>query len=345
MFVESIISEQWVLNGQPHGERPDAEDVLYIKPLLQSRGKAAAGTLVLHSLILDNNVFNDFVENRRPENNTFIADLLRSTPIELNPTFAMIEQRQTYAGAPEKLKEYAELLERTFGWSAAKVGSAEFETSLAESRVAIKTNIELLSGYLAATVFLYHQTAPASEKLKWLAGIVENSDLPFFQLHFYFAALVFLATESPSLFHPKDLKKIKSDMKVASSYEEQKAKLSNLSNDLALPTLAIFPAANLGNALVFPYVATRDRLVQLFLSEISCQMIVDAGNGRANGSWVLKSTGIIKTNLGDAVEAHIPRRYVASSKDDVAVRKIRLGAFTEQYTKLCVESKIHSKAV
>lgn len=344
MSVEPIIAEQWVLNGQSHSGRPDADDALYIKPLLQSQGEAAPGMSVLHSLILDNNVFNDLVENRRPENNKFIADLLRGTPLELNPTFAMIEQRQTYAGAPEKLKEYAELLERTFGWSAAKVGAAEFEMSLAESRGAIKANIELLSGYLAATIFLFHQTAPACQKLEWLAGMVKNSDLPCFQLHFYFAALVFLAAESPSLFHPKDVKKIKSDMKIAPNYEEQKAKLANLSNDLALPTLAIFPAGHYGNALVFPYVATRDRLVQLFLSEISCQMIVGAGNGRANGSWELKKTGIIKKHLGEAVETHIPRRYVASSKDDMAVRKMRLAAFTEQYAKLCVELKTQSSA-
>lgn len=344
MFVEPIIAEQWVLNGQSHSGRPDADDVLYIKPLLQSHGETAPGMSVLHSLILDNNVFNDLVENRRPENNKFITDLLRSTPIELNPTFAMIEQRQTYAGAQEKLQEYVELLRRTFGWSAAKVGVSEFEMSLADSREAIKSNIELLSGYLAATIFLYHQTAPACEKLEWLAGMVKNADLPFFQLHFYFAALVFLAAESPSLFHPKDVKKIKSDMKIASSYEEQKVKLSNLSNDLVFPALAIFPAAHYRNALVFPYVATRDRLVQLFLSEISCQMVVDAGNGRANGYWVLKNTGIIKMHLGGAVETHIPRRYVASSKDDMAVRKVRLAAFTEQYVKLCAESKTQSCA-
>lgn len=339
MFVKPIIAEQWVLDGEVHYERQDADDLLYIKPLLQSHGEVAPGFSVLHSLILDNNVFNDLIENRRPENNKFLADLLRTTPLELNPTFAMIEQRQNYAGAPEKLREYAELLERTFGWSAAKVGAAEFEISMAESRSAIKANIELLSGYLAATIFLFHQDVPAITKLEWLAGMVKNADLPFFQLHFYFAALVFLAAESPSLFHPKDVKKIKSDMKIAPTYEEQKTKLANLSNDLALPALAIFPATNYGNALVFPYVATRDRLVQLFLGEISCQMVVDAGNGRANGSWELKKTGVINMHLGTAVDRHIPRRYVASSREDMAVRKVRLQAFTEQYAKLCVEFK------
>lgn len=344
MLVGPIINEHWVLNGQLLQERPDAEDVLYIKPLLQRRGQVAEGMSVLHSLILDNNVFNDLLENRRPENNTYIAELLRSTPLELNPTLALIEQRQNYAGAPEKLTEYAELLERTFGWSAAKIGATEFEASLADSRTAIKANVELLSGYLAAIVFLYHQVASAREKLKWLAGMVENSDLPFFQLHFYFAALVFLAAESPSLFHPKDVKKIKGDMKICANYEEQKAKLSNLSNDLALPSLSLFPATSLGAVLVFPYVATRDRLVQLFLSEISCKMIVDAGDGRANGSWELNSSGIIRKNIGDAVDAHIPRRYAASSREDIAVRKVRLAAFTEQYTNLCVEAKINGKS-
>lgn len=344
MFVKPIISEQWVLNGQPLSGRPDVDDVLYIKPLLQGHGETAAGIPVLHSLILDNNVFNDLVENRRPENNKFIADLLRRTPIELNPTFAMIEQRQTYAGAPEKLKEYAELLERTFGWSAAKVGAAEFERSLAESRVSIKANIELLSGYLAAIVFLYHQAVPAGKKLEWLSGMVKSADLPFFQLHFFFAALVFLAAESPSLFHPKDVKKIKEDMKIASSYEKQRAKLSNLSNDLALPAVAIFPATNCGDSVVFPYVATRDRLVQLFLSEISCRMVVNAGSGRANGSWELKGTGIINKFLRDAVDEHIPSRSVTSSRDDLVVRKVRLAAFSEQYTKLCVESKRRGNA-
>lgn len=339
MLIKSLIDEQWVLDGVPQETRPVEDDALYIKPLIQSTGVAVDDRIFLHSLILDNNIFSDLVENRRPENSEYIAKLLRSHPIELNPVIAMIEQRQKYAGASEKLHEYAELLERNFGWSEAKQGAVEFDASMEATRKAIAANVQLLSGYLAAIVYLFHQTATAASKLEWLSGLVQNSDLPFFQLHYYFAALMFLAAERPELFNNKDLKKIKSDMKIAKSQQEQQTKLQNLSYDLALPALALFPTKSYGNALVFPYIATRDRLVQLFLSQVSCQMIVDMGDGRANGSWILNKSGMLHAHLGDVIEAYIPRRSSSSSKDDISVRKSRLAAFSEQYIRLSVGMK------
>jgi len=337
MIIEPIIQEQWVVDGHVSLARPEVDDALYIKPLLESKGLLRPGAQVLHSLVLDNNVLTDLLEDRRPANNRFLENLLRTSPIELNPVFAMIEQRQKFAKATDALQAYANYLENTFGHSAAKLGTNDFDAALTATKASIIANVDLLSGYLSVTMYLYHQTATAKEKLEWLSGLVRYADLPFFQLHFYFAALVFLAKELPDLFNSKDVVKIARDMEIESTIEKQKKKVLNLSNDLALPTIALFRAGLPTDALVFPYIATRDRLVQLFLSQVICQMVVDAGGGRSNGSWALKEGSLLVAHLGHVISEHLPRRKHSPSKDDISVRKIRLQSFSDLYTSKSVE--------
>lgn len=337
MILKPIIQEQWIVEGCASVDRPEVDDALYIKPLLGDKGLLRSGTQVLHSLVLDNNVFTDLLEDRRPANNRFLENLLRTTPIELNPVFSIIEQRQKFAKASDALKAYADYLEKTFGHYVAKRGAKDFEASLAAEKASITANVDMLSGYLSATIYLYHQAATAKEKLEWLAGLVRNADLPYFQLHFYFAALVFLVKELPALFNSKDVEKITGDMKLESTFEKQKKKVLNLSNDLALPTIALFHAGSQPDVLIFPYIATRDRLVQLFLSQVVCQTVIDAGGGRANGSWVLKDRSLLTLHLGCAISDHLPRRMQPSSKDDMAVRKSRLQSFADLYTSKLVE--------
>jgi hypothetical protein len=334
--VQPILNEQWIVEGKVFPSRPSEEDSLYICPLLNRFGAVPNGINVLHSLVLDNNVLTDLVENRRPANREFLHRLLRANRIELNPVFAMIEQRQKFGGATEALTAYAEYLEAEFGWSEAKVGAEDFESSLASAKGALTANIDLLSGYLGATIFLYHQSAPAPQKLEWLAGLIKGADIPYFQLHFYFAALLFLTKDKPDLFGKKDLDKIREETKLESSFEKQKKKILNLSNDLALPAVSIFPSSA-EPQIVFPYIATRDRLVQLFLSEVSCRFVEALPDGRANGSWEIRKGGLLDTYLGSAVEDHIPRRMKASNEEEKLVRKSRLQAFSDQYIRKCTE--------
>lgn len=338
MVIEPIIAEQWIVEGSVSAVRPIG-DALYIKPLLQDKGLLRGGERIFHSLVLDNNVLTDLLEDRRPANNRYLENLLRTTALELNPVFAMIEQRQKFSGASAALEAYAEYVEKTFGHSAAKRGTVEFEAGLASKKASLISNIDLLSGYLSATIFLYQHTAKPEEKLEWLVGLVKNADLPFFQLHFYFAALVFLVKESPELFNSKDVEKIVDDMKLESTIEKQKKKVLNISNDLALPTIALFHSGVPPGVLVFPYIATRDRLVQLFLSQVSCQYAADAGGGRTNGSWILKENSVLSEHLGDAIAEHLPQRKKASTQEDIAVRKSRLQTFADLYTSKSVDFK------
>lgn len=335
-LAASILQEQWIVEGQSFPIRPSEEDALYICPLLNSSGLVPKDIHVLHSIVLDNNVLTDLVENRRPANNQFLLNLLRNQPLELNPVFAMIEQRQKFAGATAALHAYAEYLDVHFGWSAAKLGAASFEASLAAAKEALVSNIDLLSGYLGATIFLYHQAAPAVQKLEWLSGLIKSADLPYFQLQFYFAALLFLAKERQDIFSEGDLAKIREDTRLESSLEKQKKKILNLSNDLAIPAVSIFPTAA-NKQLVWPYIATRDRLVQLFLSQVTCGVIEGFPDGRANGAWTVRKTSLINEHLGPAVERYLPRRLEASSRQQQLIRKARLQAFSDTYIQKCVE--------
>lgn len=335
IVIKPIIYEQWIVDGRASATRPSAEDALYIKSLLQDEGAVDSNATVLHSLILDNNILTDLIEDRRPANNRYLEHLLRLHAIEINPTFAIIEQRQKYASASGALRDYADYLERTFGCSEAKHNLAEFEQALSTAKDELTLNVELLSGYLAAIAYLYPIAQTSETKLEWLSGMVQSADVPFFQLHFYFAALVFLSKERPELFTRKDVEKIASDMKVASTIEKQEVKIRNLSNDLALLATAIFPA---GDVIVFPYIATRDRLMQLFLSQVSCQMIEVIDGARANGSWSLISGRVLADYLGDAIALHLPKRAVKSTAADRAVRKSRLDAFRDQFIALSVKT-------
>lgn len=340
MFVTPKFNEQWFFDGVCYDSRPDVdEDVLYISPLMKNGGEVKADLNAIHSLIIDNNVLSDLLGDRRPEFINHIDGILRTEQIELNPTFALIEQRQKYEKASEALIEYANILDERYGWFAAKIGLHEFEACLELHKASIVKNISLLSGYLSVITYLYHLNGSAKEKLTWLSAIVVYNDLPIFQLHFYFAALVFLSKESPELFSKKDIKKIRDDLRLEGDFDKQDKKIRNISNDLALPTLALFPDVLQNNRVVFPYVATRDRLVQLFLSQVNCKLIVDAGNGRANGAWELQADCLLETHLGDHVVKSIPKREIASSKDTMSVRKSQLDALLKMYIEKCVSLK------
>lgn len=205
--VEPLIGETWVVDGQVVASPPGDTDALYIRPMLHHRGAVPPGTKVLHSLVLDNNVLTDMIEGRRSANTDYLENLLRSIPLELNPTMAMLEQRQKFGGASQALHDFAELLGRRFGAWDAKQNARTFEEALEDAKPDLAKNASLLSGYLPAILYLYHQPGSAESKLEWLGGLIRAVDLPFLQLPVYLAALLFLAKEQPTLFRNKVLSK------------------------------------------------------------------------------------------------------------------------------------------
>ncbi|MFZ6773248.1 hypothetical protein ACO0LB_11090 [Undibacterium sp. SXout7W] len=328
--VKPIIQEQWVLDGISQKTPAPEDDALYIKPMLPSEFFVSAVN-VHNTLILDLNVFKDLILERRPANNRFLENLFRTVCIEINPTLAIVEQRQKYAKASDDLKLYVTYMRKTFNHEITLENLEEFEADLERGKPSFIENADLLSGYLSAIIYLYHQNESAEKKLEWLAGLILYSDIPIFQLHFYFAGLVFLVKERPELFHGKDCEKVREDMKIASNYEVQKEKIKNLSNDLILPTTSIFQAGINSKTLVFPYVATRDRLCKLFLSQIVCEAVAEAGSGRMNGDWRLAKNSILDLYLGEAFALHFPRRTSIPSRADHLVRKSNVKAFSNVY--------------
>ena len=222
-------------------------------------------------------------------------------------------------------------MKKTFNHTISEENIQSFEKILSEGKPALIENIEGLSGYLSVIVYLYHLDGTAAEKINWLAGLIVGADLPIFLLHFYFAGLVFLSKESPDLFDSEDLKKINSDIKISSTISNQRKKMLNLSNDLALLNTAIFQGGISNEILVYPYIATRDRLCKLFVSQITCEGVVNAGHGRVNGVWKLLKGGLLEENLGQTIVDNIPRRTGTPSRADLLVRKANLRAFTDLY--------------
>ncbi|WP_205578081.1 hypothetical protein, partial [Pseudomonas aeruginosa] len=227
-LVEPLIGETWVVDGKVAASPPGEIDALYIRPMLHQWGQVPSGSKVLHSLVLDNNVLTDMVEGRRSANTEYLENLLRSKPLELNPVMAMLEQRQKFGGASQALHDFAELLGRRFGAWAAKHNAGYFDRLLEDGKPELAQNIDLLSGYLPAILYIYHQPGSAESKLEWLSGLIQAVDLPFLQLPFYLAALLFLVKEQPALFRNKVIRKVKSDTKLMASLEEQKKAVLNL---------------------------------------------------------------------------------------------------------------------
>jgi hypothetical protein len=336
MIISSILDEQWVVDGKVFSSRCYGDDAMYIKPLLNQKGIVPPGTNVLHSLVIDNNILSDLLENRKPENNAFLKRILMNNPIELNPVLALCEQRQKYSKASDALKEFADYLYKEFGHDVAAQNIDAFEASLSESRGKLIENAIIMSGYLSIIVYLYNQEWAAKEKLSCLSGMIEAANLPFYQVHFLFGALVFLVKESPHLFYDDDVKKVSEDMKIENSVDRQNKKIMSLSNDMMLPISAVFSAGTIGNTIVYPYIVTRDRLVQLFLSQISCGMLVEVGNGMKNGRWDPIKGRLLQTHLGQAIAEYTPHRHQAKVVDEIAVRRSLLKAFSETWVERSV---------
>lgn len=339
-LIRHVIGEHWVVDGVPQNQHPGEADAMYIKPLQAEGYPLPAGKQALHSLIIDNNIFIDLVDNRRPENKHYLQTLLRTVPLELNPTVAIVEQRQKFPQATEELVRYAEYLAKEFGHTAARDGTATFEASLSMAKASLVANTESFSAYLAAIIYLYHLDNSAAEKFVWLSGMVKEADLPFFTLHFFFAALVFLVKERPELFSQAIRDKVAKDMKVKSNAAAHAGKLANLANDLLFPTMALFGSTS--ELTVVPYVATRDRSVQLFLSQIFCGTIHELGEGRFTGEWGLVPGSILAEEMGALIYEHYPKRSKESQnglhQDKVAVRKGRLEVFKNNFIKFTLDA-------
>lgn len=101
IYVKQIIPEHWVIDGIPQKKISSNEDSLYIKPLLPDDFVVAAKN-VHHTLILDVNIMKDLIEERRPQNNRYLENLFKTVPIELNPIYAMTEQRQKILGGQRR---------------------------------------------------------------------------------------------------------------------------------------------------------------------------------------------------------------------------------------------------
>lgn len=337
-MVQPLINETWVVDGQVVASPPGDTDALYIRPMLHPRAIVSPGTKVIHSLVLDNNVLTDMVEGRRSANTDFLEKLLRSKPLELNPTMAMIEQRPKFAGASKALYDYTELLGQRFGAWDAKQNAIIFDQVLEDAKSDLVKNVSLLSGYLPAILYIYHHPSSAEYKLEWLSGLLKAGNLPFLQLPFYLAALLFLAKEQPALFRKKVLSKVQTDTKLMSSLDKQKKAVTNLGHDVMLPAVSIFSAGVQGS-MVFPYIATRDYLLQDFLGEIQCRAIAALPDGRANGAWVLNPDGRLHAKLGAEIARFLPSREHPGTQEEQSVRRENLRAFSDSYLEKCVALK------
>ncbi len=337
-LVEPLIGETWVVDGKVVPVPPDDVDALFIRPMLHQRGAVPPGTKVLHSLVLDNNVLTDMVEGRRSANTDYLEDLLRSKPLELNPVVAMLEQRQKFGGASQALHDFAELLGKRFGAWAAKHNANTFDRLLEDGKPELMKNMDLLSGYLPAILYIYHQQGSAESKLEWLSGLIREVNLPFLQLPFYLGALLFLVKEQPMLFRSKVVSKVRKETKLMFSLDDQKKAARNLAHDVMLPAVAIFPAG-VKNTIVFPYIATRDYLLQDFLGEVRCGAVMAISGGRANGAWELNPDGRLHAQLAAVIARCLPARANPGSEEQQSVRRANLRAFSDSYLEKCVALK------
>jgi hypothetical protein len=123
-----------------------------------------------------------------------------------------------------------------------------------------------------------------------------------------------------------------------SSLDEQKKAILNLGHDVMLPAVAIFPAG-VENTIVFPYIATRDFLLQDFLGEIRCGLVEALPDGRANGAWQLNPAGRIHARLGAAIARSLPHRTSPGSEAEKSVRRANLRALSGSYLEKCVALK------
>lgn len=337
-----LLPEQWIVEGKSSPNRP-TDDALYIKPVLESVN--AIGPNPLQSLVLDNNLLTDLLENRRPANTAFLVELLKNHPVELNPVFAMLEQRQKFGGASQAMTQYRNFLSTHFDSAIADAKVQELDQSFERMKDGLILNIEMLSSYLPQTVYLYHRNdLSAEQKLQQLIDTIVRKDLPNFQLPYFYAALVFLARESPDLFDKKDLEKLKKDMKVGETCDEHWAKIRNLSNDIAFLGLA-FTRSGAASGSVYPYLATRDRMSQLLLSELTCKYVSYLPNGLANGAWAPRPGSRLCSAYGGRLELIRPKRVGKGVTDrEREERSKNVRAVCAYYVQLTVDEKIEAKA-
>lgn len=261
--------------------------------------------------------------------------------MELNSIYGLIEQWQTYVAAPDALKCYANYMRDHFGVNYAASELSATQLMFAESTPKVATDLERFVGFVPAILYLYElpEKKSAQSKLEDLFGLVKYAELPFFMIHFYYAALIFLMQERQELFLRGDLRKLKDDlkdlrkvMKTESDPRKRTHGIRNIAMDLALPATSLFRVGLPPDTLMFPYLVTRDRILQLLLSEIECVEVHEHGNGQASGHWNLRTGGLLDRHLGEAIRRCLADRAITKNHEELSMKGSRLQAFSDLYT-------------
>lgn len=354
MIEYPIIKKTWVSDGIAYDKSPsDERSYLYIKPMLESFDTTNNQNLkIQHSLVLDSNVFIDLRDQGKKDANgnlktddgllktiSRLESIIRDSNVEMNAMFALIENRQISPCPATDLKNWIQYLNNTFGKNLSNQDSQQLEANLEALKQQVMSSMNALAAYLSATIYLYHQDGTAQEKILQLIEWVVDDDLPFFHTHFYFAELVFLdkqfRLDNLDIFNVKQRKKIKDEMERGKTIEKHKKKLMNLTNDLLLPTMAFNSAGYSADTQIFPYIATSDRLVQLFLEQVVCH--AKLGDSGKQLSWSRKKESLLDVHFN---KINLPKRTASSppSIEEISRRNKNLTDFCAKYVRKSVES-------
>lgn len=336
---QALFLPTWMADGVASETRTYSEFEVLVTPLIQRRKMLCPGMSALHSLVVDSNLMIDLEancergrESSRPDPTPWIEWALHLHGMELNFVQALIERWQNDPDPERRTAVFCRCLRERFGVSDADADPVRYTGLFSQHRASIRPDMDRFVGFVPIILFLLQTSKrTAQQNLLDLFGIIEAADASFFLIHFYYAALLFLFHEQPKLFHQKDQKKLAEDLKIGTTKEKIDKSIFSISIDLSLLATPLFSVGLPPDVLLFPYFATRDRSLQLLLSEIECEEIHDAGKGQANGRWVIRKGGLLDKNLGDTIESCLRRRSQGFNHIDIAARRNRLDALSEVY--------------
>jgi hypothetical protein len=284
------------------------------------------------SIILDTNVFSFIRQKPNLECIQKLVKFAAENGLNLDPSFALLEQRLRHGNPSEALKNYATSLKKNFGQEIPAKNIQTMNKFMDEIAPKLEPNIKLIRDFLPLIKQIWNAKSSFEQKVEELARQIERRNLPRFLFVYLFATTSFYIKVNSSKFDAEIFDKIQSDMSISPNKSNEESRLWNVAFDISIFTYCVEVTRNASfqNTLFLTKIASADGSFPVFAKNIKCcEVQHDPNQKRTWGYWGLSPLG----SFDDALRCFIMQKFpkpLNQSHEDIEITTCNLSELAKE---------------
>lgn len=288
--------------------------------------------LIDRSIILDTNVFSFIRQKPNLESIQKLVAFAAKNKLNLDPSFALLEQRLRHGNPSEALNGFAASIKQNFGQEISTENIQTMNNFMDVIAPSLKENIKLVRDFLPLIKQIWNMKSSFEQKVVELATQIESQNLPRFLFAYLFAATAFYIKANSDHFDSKVFDKVQSDMSISSVKYKEEDRRWNVAFDISifLYCVEVMRNASFPDTIFLTTIASADVSFPVFAQNIKCCAVDhDPESKRTCGYWGLTPVGCFDEPTRDFVIKEFPKP-LSSSVDDIRARRRNLTRLAEE---------------